>query len=526
MPKKRLLAAALAATICVAAPALAQDPPKSHKPVPFDANVQNWVVPAVQSWTAAQGSLALRADARIVLPAQADPDTAHVAHQLARDLEAVSGLALPVVAQPAKAGDIVLRTGALTVRSASPEAYAIGIADRVTLDARNDRGLLYATQSLLQLLKHGEARRTLPRGAVADWPDFERRAMMVDAGRRFFEVSELDNLMRQMAWMKLNTLGLHFTDWPAFRLRSDKYPGLAARQSYGRADIAHLEATAKRYGITIIPEIDLPAHASAMIRYKPSLAFKCESMRQSAWLSRSAGEDARNLAWTIDVTRRENREWIKGLLDEFIPWFSGPYFHIGGDEYQYDADKTRCPELMEYARARGLEHPGDVFVEWINETNGQVRKHGKTTVIWNWWRFKDDKTSIQPSKDILIYAWNSPRLQDILDNGYKVIVTPEDKLYVVPGIENFDGGGYGVVDTDHVYTQMPFERAPNIEGYMVALWTDAAEHRTDTYLLARAHEPMAVVAERTWGGAGSESLDAFLARLNKASAAPRPVAKD
>lgn len=502
--------------------AAAQEPPKSHKPVPYDSGVRRQVVPGLQRWVAAPGSLTLAAGARIVLPPRADAATREVAALLAADLRTVSRLSLAVVTEASRAGDIVLASGGEGTWTASAEGYALSIGDRVTLRARTRAGLFYASQSLVQLIKQKDDARTLARGEVQDWPDYKRRALMIDVGRKYFEIGQLDDIMRQMAWMKLNTLGLHFTDWPAFRLRSDKYPGLAARQSYSREDIAHLERTARRYGITIIPEIDLPAHASAIINYKPSLAFKCESMRQSPWLSRSAGEDAPKLAWTIDITREENRAWIRELLSEFIPWFSGPDFHIGGDEYQYDVDKNRCPELLEATKARGFEHPGDLFVDWINDTDKLVRAHGKRTVIWNWWRFKDDKTSIQPNKNILVYAWNSPRLADILANGYDVVVTPEDKLYVVPGIENFDGGGYGLVNTDHVYSEMPFERGKQVEGYMVALWADAAEHRTDTYLLARAHEPMAVVAERLWSGRGSASLDAFLARLNKASAAPRP----
>ncbi|RSY79363.1 hypothetical protein DAH66_17510 [Sphingomonas koreensis] len=513
-PFRHIALAALA--LATPAAALAQDPPKSHKPVPYDTRVTNWVTPAMQEWKPAAGRFGLTSKSRIAARGEAGD----VARLLAGDLPAVAGVAPMVSAGIARAGDIALEIGDPGVVSQSPEAYSITIGTSVTVRARTAAGLLHGTQSLLQLLKHDPARRSLPAGVASDWPESPRRAMMVDVGRKYFEIDQLEKLMREMAWLKLNTLALHFTDWPAFRLRSEKFPGLADRQSYDRKDIARLEAMARRYHILLIPEIDLPAHASAIIRYKPSLAFNCRSMRESPWLNRAAGEDAKKLAWTVDVTKQENRAFLASVLDEFIPWFSGPYFHIGGDEYQYDVDKTRCPELMDYTKQRGFQYPGDVFVDWINETNKQVRKHGKTTVIWNWWRFKDDKTSIQPDRDILIYGWNSPREQDILDNGYSMLISPEDKLYVVPGIANFDGGGYGVVDTEKVYESMPIRRDPKVLGYMLALWADAGEHRTDTYLLGQSYEPMAVLAERLWSDRGSESLDAFLARLNKTGAAP------
>ncbi len=244
-------------------------------------------------------------------------------------------------------------------------------------------------------------------------------------------------------------------------------------------------------------------------------------MRRSDWLDRAAGPDARGKAWAIDITREDNRAWLNDLLGEFIPWFSGPYFHIGGDEYQYDKDKTQCPELMQAAKDRGLQYPGDVFVDWINATDKVVRAHGKTTMIWNWWRFKDDQTSIEPNRDIVIEAWNSPRLNDIMAGGYQVLISPEDRLYVVPGIENFDGQGYGLVDTKTVYENWPLEKGQGALGYAVALWADAAETRSDQFMLGHAYEPMAEMAERSWSGNRSATFREFLARLNKTSSAPR-----
>ena len=512
----------LAAAAVVAMPwtAAAQMPPPSHKQVPFDARVGAWVVPGLQSWTAGEGRFELTAKSRIVLPAGASAALRADAARLAADLAQLSGLALPVATGAARDGDIVLTVGDPAVSGQSAEAYRMAVGKRIEITAADPAGHFYAGRSLLQLLRQDKGRRSLAQGVAADWPNAPRRAMMVDVGRKYFEVDQLERLITQLGYLKINTLGLHFTDWPAFRLKSERHPGLSDRLSYDRADIARLEAAARRNHIMLIPEIDLPAHASAIIRYRPSLAFQCESMRQSEWLSRSAREEAGQYAWTIDITREENRAFMRDLLDEFIPWFSGPYFHIGGDEYQYDADKTRCPELMAYTKARGFAHPGDVFVDWINETNRFVRAKGKQTVIWNWWRFKDDKTSIEPDKNILIYAWNAPREQAILDSGYEMIISPEDKLYVVPGIENFDGGGYGVVDTDKVYNQMEFRSGKGVAGYMVALWNDAAENRTDSFLIGKAYEPVAVVAERLWSGKGSTSLDAFLARLNGAGLAP------
>lgn len=520
-PLRHLLAAAISVASTATGVAAQQMPPPPHKPVPFDQDVRTWVVPGLREWRSDLGQFRVPTAVRIVVP-RGVPRLKPVADALASQLTWLSGVSAGVVVGRSRPGDIVLALDTNAARG-EREGYALVIGTSVRVTSSTVEGVRLGSQSMLQMLKRSPTSRDLPRGTATDWPDQPSRALFVDVGRKYYEISELEDLMRQMAWLKLNTLGLHFTDWSAFRLRSTKFPGLAARLAYDRTDIKRLQATALHYGITIIPEIDLPAHATALIRYRPTLAFRCESMRQSEWLTRSAQGDAKSLAWTVDITRTENREFLQAVLREFVPWFEGEYFHIGGDEYQYDVDKNRCPELIKAARTRGFLHPGDVFVDWINETDELIRSLGKKTAIWSWWRFKDDKTSIQPNKDILVYAWNAPRMQDMLSQGYHMIVTPEDKLYVVPGIENWDGSGYGRVDANHVYREMVFSNSPQIAGYMVALWADAAESWPDRAMLAKSYEPMAVLAERTWSGPRSPTLDAFRDRLNLTSSAPAPL---
>lgn len=482
-----------------------------------------WVVPAMRSWQLRAGTWTLGARARIVLPAKAPHELRQTAETLASDLATVSGIRPRIATGSAVPGDIRLLIGPTHAGSASPEAYDLDVAAVATIRGATGDGVFAGTQSLLQLLEHDPRAHSIPRGMGSDWPAYRWRMMMIDAGRKYYAPRSLEAEMRKMAWLKMNTLHLHFTDWPAFRLNSPRFPGLAPKESYDRADIARLEATAHRYHITIIPEIDLPAHASALIRYRPSLAFDCPALRQSPWLKGAAGADAKNLAWVVDFTKPDNRRFVKQLLDEFIPWFDGPYFHLGGDEYNYDADKTRCPELMAYAKAKGFAYPGDAFVDWINQADRIVRSHGKTSVIWSWWRFRDDKTSIEPNRDIVIDTWNMPRLKAILADGYKVFVSPEDELYVSPGLAK-GPGSYGTIDTAREYGELDLVRGPQVLGYGVSLWADGAEQRSDAAMLGQAAEPMAVLAERLWSGRGSATIDAFRARLNDVGAPPRSPA--
>ncbi len=210
---KLALAATAAILLAVIAPAsLAQMPPPTQTPAALPADVAQWVTPGLRQWQAQSGRLTLPSAGRIVVPAKADAELIATANGLSRDLASIGGPSLSVVKTgQGKAGDIVLVLADPATASTSPEAYGLGITDRVVIRARGRAGLFYGGQSLLQMLKYDPARRSLPRGEARDWPDYGMRAMMVDVGRKYYEVNQLDNLMREMAWLKMNMLHLHFT---------------------------------------------------------------------------------------------------------------------------------------------------------------------------------------------------------------------------------------------------------------------------------------------------------------------------
>lgn len=476
------------------------------------ASASGVIFPAPQSWQREPGVWNAAETTRIVIAGDAAEP---VAESLRDDLERLTQRRVAVARGAAGAGDILLESAP----DAAPEGYRLEIrAGGVRIAAPSSAGLFYGAQSLLQLVRTSP-RAKVEAATIVDAPAFRMRAAMLDVGRRYWSVERIDAFMRDMAWKKLNILHLHFTDWPAFRLDSPAYPGLApAGESYGRADIEHLENAAKRYHITIIPEIDLPAHAVPLTRFRPELAFRCESLRRSPWLSK-IGADRPEYAWTVDITRQENRDWIDGLLRTFVPWFSGPYFHIGGDEYQHDADLAQCPELVAAAKSRGFAYPGDMFVDWINHANGTVRSMGKQAMIWNWWRFDGDRTAIEPDRDILVQVWSGAREEEILNAGYSVLLSPEDRLYVSPGLVEA-GDSYGRVDLAELCCRQAMPPRPGVTGYSVAIWADRAEQHSDDWFLARARQPVAILADRLWTGKPRARLEDATDALRRIGIAP------
>jgi hexosaminidase len=472
-------------------------------------------VPALREWQQKDDSLILAPKLQIVTVTNAEDsagDLRELAQLFANDVQHITGIsATPGDVTERGDGVVYLHLGE-TAKKVGDEGYVLDIQDDVHIRSSSLQGLFYGTQTVLQLLQRSGDGWALPNGHAVDYPLVQNRGIMIDAGRRFYEVEFVEELIRNLAWLKMNTLHMHFTEWSGFRLQSDVYPGLAADRAYSKADIRHLQDVAKRYHVDLVPEIDLPAHATAMTDYDPELGFTCPSMR--------AGHKggAHDKAWTIDITRERNREWINKLLHEFVPLFDSQYFHLGGDEYPYDPAKYECPELLAAMKERGLAKPGDVFVEWLNETNDLIKSYGKTTQIWNWWRFLDNDTSIQPAKDIVVNVWNLPRQQQIIEDGYQVIITSESDFYVSPGLENDEG--YGIFDLKYMYENYSLDGGDSILGYKLSVWSDEAEHHTDHWFRGKYYEPKAVIAEKTWGAVGSEDVEAFLARLNRVGAAP------
>ncbi|WP_029138872.1 family 20 glycosylhydrolase [Nakamurella lactea] len=495
---RRLLATAAVATLAAGAvlvppgsagAAPATPDPAAAGPGAVESQVADisQLVPGVQQWQAADGTFTLDAGARIVRGAEVPKiytDT------FADDLGSITGQKLPVAVGSDHPGDIVLRVdptlqpGPVTAGDAAQETYRIVIDERITVTGISPAAVARGMQTLEQLFTLSPGRRTLATGTIDDWPKAGDRGVMLDAGRHFYQIAYIKQLIREMAWLKLNTLHLHLTEWNGFRLNSPKFPGLAADQSYSRADIAGIEAEAAKYGIEILPEIDLPAHSTAITTIWPELNWSCTSM----------GTMFGTPNYTLDVTKPETLSRTKELLDEFIPWFSGPRFHIGTDEYPTDGAQKACPELVNYAKAKGYGDTADVFVHYIDDVNEIVRAHGKTTVAWDWWRH-DQHPTVDINKNITVESWTNDGDEFIRD-GYQVLVSWSSHFYVTPGPPP---GGSLQPNTSWFADEFQPRTEPNIVGYTISRWSDNAESQTDSYFDWFAERPQQVLADRSWG---------------------------
>lgn len=507
MSRNRTRSVAVAAAVCVGlalfpAPAVARQAGSTAPRAAADEFGAPAVLPSLRQWNGQAGSFRLTPGSRIVVDSSALRATAATFRD---DLALETGHRLRMVTGVARAGDVVLALDHDT--SLGREGYRLDSGRQLRIAAPTDTGVFYGTQTVEQILKADPRRAQVPHGSARDWPNFGERAQMLDLGRKYYPISYLRSQIRTMAWEKLNTFHLHLSDWEGFRIRLPQFPGLAADQSYTPAQLRGLQAYAARYHVTIIPEVDLPSHATAFTHWDPTLRFSCHSLDYSHWQGAQYG------GWVMNITSAHTLKFVHDLLAAVIPIFGGKVFHIGGDEYPYDADQAACPELVAYQHEHGFAYTGDVFTNFFNTLDQQVRSYGKTAEMWEWWDFNNQKTSIKPNKDIIVDSWVNNDPTGLAAQGYQVVGTPEQTLYVSAGFGQ-KPGDYGYVDLQNVYENYPFAHPAGVLGYRVSRWSDQAETQSPQWLDFFARRPLQILAERLWGGPRSSSVWQFLGRAD------------
>jgi hexosaminidase len=266
------------------------------------------------------------------------------------------------------------------------EGYDLAIdEDGLTITAATRDGARHAALTVRQLLpaqawRAAATRRDdwrLPLVRLADAPAHEWRGFMLDVARHFAPVPELLRWIELASMHRLNRLHLHLTDDQGWRPASAAYPALTDVGSWRAAtwlghdspvehdgpgepdqldgtphgghytveDLREVTAHAARHGITIVPEIDLPGHASALLAAIPELGVPGCAPQQVATRWGLLGRTVSPLPGAMEIVRT--------LLGEVADAIGAPYLHIGGDE----ADLTMWRESAE-VRAYAAPHGG------------------------------------------------------------------------------------------------------------------------------------------------------------------------
>lgn len=464
------------------------------------------VVPAIQQWTGGTGQLRLTSSSRVVVPSGTPAGVRRLASQVVAEFRELTSLRLNVATGSPAAGDIALRVDPNADFGAAkaalrPEAYRLTVAGGIVdIVGGGQKGLYYGTRTLLQAVLGSADRASLPVGTAVDYPDYAMRGFMLDVGRRYFTPNFIRSYLRWMGWLKLNTLQLHLNDneinppdgdWSkaisAFRLKSTDpaFAGLGADQGYTREDWDSFEDTAAAHSVTIVPEIDSPAHSRAFIEFKPELGLD------------NGNSDH------LDLSKPETTTFMKSVFAHFTPWFRGPTVHIGIDEYP--------------------RHLADQYKAYVNTLAPYVRSLGKTVNAWGSFSAMSGGGSGY-DKGMVINSWNngwySPKAA--IADGYKVINSNDNWLYVVPFANYYHGQGLDGQEIfqswePHIFGggQDLVAQDPNLLGAMPAVWNDLVRaDYTELQVHALVDKSFEALAQKMWSaGAAGTNYTAFQDRV-------------
>ena len=451
-------------------------------------NPKPFVVPELKQWTGKDGNFTPGKDARIVCTSQ-NPELLRIARMFADDYQQMFGQTLSVAQGKATSGDFVLSLSA--DKKLGEEGYAIKITDRVTISAPTPTGLYWSTRTLLQLAEQNQE-RSLPQGTIRDYPDYPLRGFMIDCGRKFIPMAYLQDLVKIMAYYKMNTLQVHLNDngfkqyfehnwdktYAAFRLESEIYPGLTARDgSYSKKEFIDFQKQAASNFVEIIPEIDVPAHSLALTHYKPEIGSKEYGMDH------------------LDLFKPETYEFVDALFKEYLegdnPVFVGKRVHIGTDEYS-NAKK----DVVEKFRAFT-----DHYIRF-------VEGFGKQAVVWGALSHAKGDTPVK-SENVVMNAWYNGYADPatMIKDGYQLISIPDGLVYIVPKA----GYYYDYLNEPYLYKEWTpahigkavfDEKHPSILGGMFAIWNDHVGNGISVKdIHHRIFSPLQTLSVKMWTGA-------------------------
>ena len=349
----------------------------------FAQNPCPQVIPALQQWKGAKGTLALPAQGSIVINPQDKATLGQTASILADDLKELMGWEYTITTGKAKKNDIYLSLSQAD-EQLGKEGYVLAINNKVSIEAPTTQGVFWGTRTLLQMLYRQKA--TLAKGTTHDWPEFPSRGFMLDVGRKFFTLDYLKQQIKVMSFYKMNEFQIHLNDngfpqffdndwnktYAAFRLESERFPGLTAKDgSYTKKEFTELHRMGMAYGVNVIPEIDIPAHSLAFTHYKPEIGTQEYGMDH------------------LDLYKEETYQFVDALLDEYMcgeePVFIGPDVHIGTDEFN-----KKEAEQYRYFTDRYLKY---------------VASYGKTPRMWGGLKWLPGKTPVQ-AEGVTVNAWS------------------------------------------------------------------------------------------------------------------------
>jgi len=505
------------------------------------------IIPQPVEMEVGDGRFAFAADTQVVAsttgPGGAGAARA-VAAQLVDFLAPAMGYRLSLVEDSPRQDNIVrLKVDTSLNDQLGGEGYRLEATTRsIVIRTAEPAGLFYGIQTLRQLLppavfrvqKAEAVEWAVPCVRITDYPRFKWRGLLIDPARHFIPREDVERFIDTMALHKFNRLQIHLTDDQGWRIEIRKHPQLTeigAKMDFttilrGGADnetggqrpggyytqneIRQFVRYAAEHYVTIVPEIEMPAHTGAAIVSYPHLALCPQKLNDLS-------PDKR---WTANegvlAPRPQTVAFMQDVLTEVMELFPGGYIHIGGDEA--NIDHWRKSEEMQALISRlGLKDEAGLHSWFIKQMDTFLANHGRRLVGW------DEILQGGLAPGAVVMSWRGQEGGiTAAKAGHDVIMAPTSHTY----FDYYQGpaetepkaiGGYLPLDKTYQFEPIPpaldSEQAKHILGGQGQLWGEyITDHKHRQYM---AYPRAAALSEALWSSEKDRNYEAFLVRLTE-----------
>lgn len=447
------------------------------------------------------------------------------------------------------------------------EGYNINITNNKIQITGKGAGLFYGVQSVMQLMPEKEGDKiTIQTAEINDFPRFKYRGMHLDVGRHFFPVSFVKKYIDLMAQYKLNNFHWHLTEDQGWRIEIKKYPKLTAVGSsrngtvighypgvendneaykgyYTQDEVKEIVAYAATKFINVVPEIEMPGHASAAIAAYPELSVFPDRDTfidpKTPWVGSRKGKQVQQTWGVFDdvfVPTENTFTFLENVLDEVIALFPSKYIHIGGDESpkKYWAESAFCQQFIKDNNLKDEHGLQSYFIQRIEK---YLNKKGRSIIGWD----EILEGGLAPNATVMSWRGVEGGIASAQQN-HDVIMTPSTNgLYFDHKQSNSDDeptsiGGFAPYTKIYGYDPVPAVLTADQQKYIIGvqanLWTEYVKSpaKVEYMILPR----MFALAEVAWSpknrmdlkNFAEERLPVHLARLDKTNTnywVPTPI---
>ncbi len=425
------------------------------------------------------------------------------------------------------------------------EAYDLEIKPTIIyVKANSYNGFLYAMETVRQLLpneiesatKVSDFKARIPVLKIKDSPRFKWRGLMLDVSRHFFKKEYILKTIDRLAFLKMNVLQMHLMDDQGWRIEIKKYPKLTEvgawrvdqedkhwnardknkpsdKATYGgfytQEDIKEIVAYAEKRGVTVVPEVEMPAHIMCAISAYPELS--CQNKKIAV---PSGG------VWPItDIYCAGDEKtfaFLEDVLTEVMALFPSKYIHIGGDE----ATKTnwkKCPKCKRRMQKEKLKNVEELQSYFIKRMEKFINSKGRKLIGWD----EILEGGLAPQATVMSWRGVKGGLE-ASEQGHDVIMTPGTHCYFDhyqgnPETEPLAIGGYTTLNKvyqfDPVVDKMTEEQAKHVIGGQANLWAEyiPTEKQSEYMLFPR----LVALSETLWSKKEQRNWVDFSRRIEK-----------